>query len=613
MNGPKPAPPPVCKWPAHVPLDDPHEFERALVTAGYRPRADLARSLVGFVQEFDDPDWALVMLFEAEVLDSASPTLLADGLGPYTFGSRDASVLTAATDIGSLRQLFAVTGLGFPVSSPHRWIEHAVDSVHHRLGWTTGQAISWMLEHDVLELRYEHVDRLGEGPWPSLPLHHRIAFETFLRQTLAEEMGEVRSWEEDDDVVLQFPLLPSGDHMQIGSAVVRGADGRQDFSMDPPGVLRVPKDARLTFVPWKPERYGDPFRGIPPDLFARAEVPVGPFDEPFNDEDVLALRHMTGLEELAVNFSIVEGLAVGGRTPSAITDRGLALLQQFPRLRELHLRAKAITDDGLAALSGLALEAVSFGNGSITSLGLASVVGEQTRSVRLDITSEPIGDCAWLNQTPALSTLDLCATGLHDEVLDPIARLPLHYLSLGEHRRREANSHPAFQAGWVGNHTLELAGRIPGLGELHLFSTEIDDDGIPAIVGLPALRVLDVAWTVITDVALESIADIASLRELRLDGTSVTNRGLARLEGMGLQKLSLNDVDASDGCLGSILKLRDLEHLDLTGTRVTIKGMAKLRRLRHLKRLDLYHFDSFDDIRRVERKLPGVEIKDSLM
>jgi len=107
------------------------------------------------------------------------------------------------------------------------------------------------------------------------------------------------------------------------------------------------------------------------------------------------------------------------------------------------------------------------------------------------------------------------------------------------------------------------------LKELYLNGTAITDRGLDAIAKLQALQRLFLAGTAITDQGVEAVAKLQGLQTLVLDGTQVTDRGLDALAKLqGLQTLSLGSTAISDQGLDAIAKLQGLQMLFLGGTRI---------------------------------------------
>jgi internalin A len=92
----------------------------------------------------------------------------------------------------------------------------------------------------------------------------------------------------------------------------------------------------------------------------------------------------------------------------------------------------------------------------------------------------------------------------------------------------------------------------------------------------------------ISDDEMVSIGDLASLKELCLDGSSVTDAGLANLKRLnGLRRLELDHTQVTDAGLKYLKRLTKLTDLQLDDTRITDAGLANLKGLTKLVDLDV--------------------------
>ncbi len=91
-----------------------------------------------------------------------------------------------------------------------------------------------------------------------------------------------------------------------------------------------------------------------------------------------------------------------------------------------------------------------------------------------------------------------------------------------------------------------------------------------------------------TDSGLTLLSGRLALRDLRLDGTQITDAGLRNLTDLDLHELSLTRTSASDAGLAHIGGLTSLKILWLGNTRVTDAGLIHLENLKDLQMLDLY-------------------------
>jgi hypothetical protein len=103
-----------------------------------------------------------------------------------------------------------------------------------------------------------------------------------------------------------------------------------------------------------------------------------------------------------------------------------------------------------------------------------------------------------------------------------------------------------------------------------------------ALRQLRGARSVEVVWLNMSDAndsSFEYLASLPNLRQLDLDGTRVTGKGLSFLRNLRkLQRLNLEGTDVSDESLLEVSQLRSLVSLNLSGTRVTPKGIQVLKK-----------------------------------
>ena len=241
---------------------------------------------------------------------------------------------------------------------------------------------------------------------------------------------------------------------------------------------------------------------------------------------------------------------------SWVTDSDIADLAAMPEVKTLDLSLTRITDHGLRLLRPAA---------SITDLNL--YYAEQ-------ITDEGLSAIkGWKH----LRRLNLRGTKITDKTLEMLSTVPsLESLDIGFAEITD-----------VGLDHLSL---LPKLRELTIGGNKLTDDGVQLLRQLPQLTYLDLGgsqrtdsglWSItLTDAGLESVGTLTELGELRLNGTSVSAPGLARLKGLNkLERLHLQGCkrvgDASTAVLAVLTQLRVL---DLKDTAVTAEGVAQLRK-----------------------------------
>ncbi len=121
---------------------------------------------------------------------------------------------------------------------------------------------------------------------------------------------------------------------------------------------------------------------------------------------------------------------------------------------------------------------------------------------------------------------------------------------------------------------------------LDLTGTKVTDAGLVHLKGLTKLRVLRLKWTRISGSGLTHLQELTNLEELDFSNSLFMIAGLEHLRSMtSLKNLNLNSRPSlhdcaliSDGDLEHLKGLTCLESLDLDGTEVTEAGLADLQK-----------------------------------
>ncbi len=130
---------------------------------------------------------------------------------------------------------------------------------------------------------------------------------------------------------------------------------------------------------------------------------------------------------------------------------------------------------------------------------------------------------------------------------------------------------------------------------LDVSRTGITDQSIPHIAHLTELKVLELAYTAISDEGAMIFSGLEKLHTLGLTHTAITNTGLKKICKLGnLRELWLNGTLIDDEGMAHISGLKKLVLLGLSSTRVTREGLVELEALEHLLRLYMFN-TSIDD------------------
>jgi internalin A len=238
------------------------------------------------------------------------------------------------------------------------------------------------------------------------------------------------------------------------------------------------------------------------------------------------------------------------------TDSDLAELAALPELKRLDLSLSRVGDRGLRALkSAPNIEELNlYFAEQVTDEGMAIVKGWKHLK-RLNLRGTKITDntLEFLASVPTLESLDIGFAEVTDVGLDRLTSLPnLRELTIAGNKLTDAGVH--------------LLRQLPQLTYLDIGGSQRTDSGL---------------WFVsLTEAGVDSIATLTELQDLRLSGTGVSARSIAKLKT--LEKLErlvlLNCKRIGDDSLPMLSAFPKLRVLDVKGTGMTEKGVAELRK-----------------------------------
>ena len=114
--------------------------------------------------------------------------------------------------------------------------------------------------------------------------------------------------------------------------------------------------------------------------------------------------------------------------------------------------------------------------------------------------------------------------------------------------------------------------------DFHLDGTSLTDEGLAQVKAIGKVAHLHLKDTQITDAGLAHIAGLSALERLHLEQTKVTDAGLAYLQGLaGLEYLNLYGTQVSDAGMAQLAPLKNLKKIYIWQTKVTIDGVRKLK------------------------------------
>jgi len=212
------------------------------------------------------------------------------------------------------------------------------------------------------------------------------------------------------------------------------------------------------------------------------------------DLGLLRLKHLRNVRELNLFFA------------ELITDEGLAVLKDWPRIERLNLRGTKVTDNTLAILAGKdTVTALDIGYAEVTDSGLQHL--PQLKGLReLAFGGNKMTDVGMqvLRSLPGLTKLDvagrqrtdsgLWSVAVTDLALDPVATLA---------ELRELN----LAGTQVTAKGLETLARLKKLEKLNLYGAKrVGDDAVARLAALPALRWVDLGDTAVTNRGFDELA-----------------------------------------------------------------------------------------------------------
>lgn len=248
---------------------------------------------------------------------------------------------------------------------------------------------------------------------------------------------------------------------------------------------------------------------------------------------------IAGLEKLGAEITIGPRHEVSVSF-HGVSDEQLRLLSGLEDVVQLFAEDPRVTDGAFAYLAHLKqLESLSLSRTSITDAGLRRLVEfPKLRELFLKDTAASDAAASQIGRMEKLTALNLEGTRITDAGLAQFIRLyNLEFLRLDR---------------------TSVSGHI--------------------LVGLrkqfPALRVLSASYTRVGDRELATIAAPASLEQLELQGTRITDSGTPCLEKLtNLMILNLAETKVTDETLTRLANLKSLMRLDVRNTKTTAAGV----------------------------------------
>ena len=375
--------------------------------------------------------------------------------------------------------------------------------------------------------------------------------------------------------------------------------------------------------------------------------------------------------EMLGQFPLLHRLEFNG-DPTQLTDKGLEHLGSLVNLTTLSVTNSAIRGSGFVHLQNLPLSRLEIFHSQIEDDNLKYLVGHKTLR-QLRIYGNPISDAglAYIKQIPSLENLNLNGTQITDRGLpqlyelrnlkslillnndgitpaginalqkalpnckiehesitaDPNRRFAEKVLELGgivvtyqgSEVVRDANQLPdefRFQTIDFSNNPKVTDDQLASLHDLQpllnaydvgLQGTPITNSGIAHLSGF-SVNTLTLSYTAISDDGVAHLARLGEVSNLSLDRTKVTDVGLEAIASsellIGMQGLGLRGTTITDAGLRHVGRLSKLKTLSIGGTKITDEGLSHIASLRELK--FLYLDGTFDFTGRGLKHLQGL-------
>ncbi|MBZ0188768.1 MAG: DUF4240 domain-containing protein [Candidatus Obscuribacterales bacterium] len=150
-----------------------------------------------------------------------------------------------------------------------------------------------------------------------------------------------------------------------------------------------------------------------------------------------------------------------------------------------------------------------------------------------------------------------------------------------------------------------------GIHTLDMSRTPVQDAQLINLERLKGLKVLELAYTAISNTGIEILSSLTSLHTLGLTNTAISNSGLSPLCRLtNLKELWLNGTLIDDEGAELVVALKELRLLGLSSTNFTDAGLAVLSRLPNLLRVYMFNTQiSGEGAAQLRKQLPACRVK----
>lgn len=164
------------------------------------------------------------------------------------------------------------------------------------------------------------------------------------------------------------------------------------------------------------------------------------------------------------------------------------------------------------------------------------------------------------------------------------------------------------------NDDLDRLCALTGIKELHVDSSLVSDRGLAHLTRLRNLEKLSLSGIDCSDAGFAHLSRLTALRSLSVrpdPDCDFTGSGLAYLQSLdNLSKLTLSGARIDDQTVRHLSSLTGLRELTLRGTNITDRAISDLKRLRSLQRLILVDtLVTFEGYSELLRALPKCDVR----
>jgi len=336
------------------------------------------------------------------------------------------------------------------------------------------------------------------------------------------------------------------------------------------------------------------------------------FSSMVTDDGLEKLSHLKSLKSLDLSSSSftneclshlvhlpnLESLSIAG---TKITDEGMSGVAKLPQLKHLNIRNTAIGNTGLQKLADAkSLESVEITGSQATYGGLGSLLVDSlgitygdwfVTEKFVELVGPNYDDNAvpyLSNELPGLTSLRLSSTSLSEKGIR----------ALGKFSQLESLSIKNM------DHLDEIAG-IPSLERLGIDSPA--DQPLPRLVDLPNLRKLKCP---VGEKQISTIAKCEQLQELEAVDSDLTDDCLKILSGMpNLETLRISGNKVTDEGIAHLVNLLKLQTLYIDCQMVTNASAESFKRMKSLRMLGVFRTNMTKAaLKEIETSLPNCEV-----